>query len=181
LPRRKGVKAEILVKLEFFNRNASVKDRIGVSTIDAMEASGVIRPQTAPAIQASRSSPRRGYRPILVTPDSMSIERHKMLTLLGAELMLTPATDAMKDAIARAEEIARTTGDTVIRQQFKNPANPRDSRAPRPRRSGGHGREGDIFVAGVPTPRVRRAMTPSPPEFPPRRERCRSIAPFDGL
>jgi hypothetical protein len=54
----------------------------------------------------------------------MSIERHKMLTLLGAELMLTPATDAMKDAIARAEEIARTTGDTVIRQQFKNPANP---------------------------------------------------------
>jgi cysteine synthase A len=136
LPRRKGVKAEILVKLEFFNRNASVKDRIGVSTIDAMEASGVIRPQTAPAIQASRSWPRRGYRPILVTPDSMSIERHKMLTLLGAELMLTPATDAMKDAIARAEEIARITGDTVIRQQFKNPAYPRDSGAPRPRRSG---------------------------------------------
>jgi cysteine synthase len=179
LPRRKGVKAEILVKLEFFNRNASVKDRIGVSTIDAMEASGVIRPQTAPAIQASRSWPRRGYRPILVTPDSMSIERHKMLTLLGAELMLTPATDAMKDAIARAEEIARTTGDTVIRQQFKNPANPRDSRAPRPRRSGRiwAGRRHICCRRRYRRPRV----TPSPPEFPPRRERCRSIAPFDGL
>jgi cysteine synthase len=122
------------------NSNSSIEMQasrtVSGSTIDAMEASGVIRPQTAPAIQASRSWPRRGYRPILVTPDSMSIERHKMLTLLGAELMLTPATDAMKDAIARAEEIARTTGDTVIRQQFKNPANPRDSRAPRPRRSG---------------------------------------------
>jgi cysteine synthase A len=73
-----------------------------------------------------------------------------MLTLLGAEL-LTPATDAMKDAIARAEEIARTTGDTGIRQQFKNPAEPRDSRAPRPRKD--MGREGDTFVAGVGTRR----------------------------
>jgi cysteine synthase len=158
LPLMKGVKADILVKLEFFNPIASVKDRIGVSMIDAMEANGVISPKTVLIEPTSGNTGialafvARGYRLILVMPDSMSIERRKMLALLGAELVLTPAADGMKGAIARAEEIARATADAVIPQQFKNPANP-DIHRRTTAEEIWNDTDGniDIFVAGVGT------------------------------
>jgi cysteine synthase A len=132
LPQSKGAKADILVKLEFFNPLASVKDRIGVAMIDAMEANGAMSPNTVlieptsgnTGIALAFVAAARGYRLILVMPDSMSIERRKMLAFLGAELVLTPAAQGMKGAIARAEELAREIENAVIPQQFKNPANP---------------------------------------------------------
>src|SRR5215468_5731784 len=132
LPQMKGVKAHILAKLEFFNPIASVKDRIGVSMIDAMEADGTITPDTVlieptsgnTGIALAFVAAARGYRLILVMPDSMSIERRKMLAFLGAELVLTPAANGMKGCIARAEELAGEHKKAIIPQQFKNPANP---------------------------------------------------------
>jgi cysteine synthase len=132
LPRMNGVKAEILAKLEFFNPIASVKDRIGVSMIDDLEANGIISRETVlieptsgnTGIALAFVAAARGYRLILVMPDSMSIERQKMLTLLGAELVLTPAAKGMRGAIACAEELARDIRNAVIPDQFKNPANP---------------------------------------------------------
>ncbi len=132
LPKEHGVDAEILLKLEFFNPISSVKDRIGVNMIDAMEAAGHIRPGTTlieptsgnTGIALAFVAAARGYRLILVMPETMSIERRKMLAFLGAELELTPGPQGMKGAIARAEELLKEIPDSVIPQQFKNPANP---------------------------------------------------------
>lgn len=127
-----GVEAEICGKLEFFNPIASVKDRIGVSMIDDLEASGRLKPGGVlieptsgnTGIALAFTAAARGYRLILCMPESMSIERRKMLALLGAELELSDAGRGMPGAIARAEELAAEIPGAIIPQQFANPANP---------------------------------------------------------
>jgi len=132
LPQLRNVKADILAKLEFFNPIASVKDRIGVAMVDAMAEEGVLHPDTVlveptsgnTGIALAFVAAARGLRLILVMPESMSMERRKMLALLGAELVLTPAPLGMKGAVARAEELLRELPRAVMPQQFKNKANP---------------------------------------------------------
>lgn len=132
LAREKGVQANLLAKLEFFNPLASVKDRIGVNLIDALEESGqlkagatLIEPTSGnTGIALAFVAASRGYRLILTMPESMSIERRKLLAFLGAELVLTPADSGMKGAIAKAEELKASIPGSVIPQQFQNPNNP---------------------------------------------------------
>ncbi len=132
MAREAGIESEILLKLEFFNPLASVKDRIGVAMIEAMEAQGAIGGKTVIVEPTSGNTgialafvcAAKGYRLILCMPESMSEERRKMLALLGAELELTPAAEGMRGAVARAEEICAKLPDAVMPQQFSNPANP---------------------------------------------------------
>ena len=127
-----GAKAELLAKLEFFNPLASVKDRIGIAMIEAMERDGrlkagatIIEPTSGnTGIALAFVAAAKGYRLILVMPESMSIERRKMLKFLGAELELTPAPMGMKGALARADELLKEIPGSVMPQQFENPANP---------------------------------------------------------
>jgi cysteine synthase A len=128
-----GAKADILLKLEFFNPLASVKDRIGVSMIETLEEQGSSRranrlwsspPAATPGIALAFVAAAKGYRLILVMPESMSIERRKMLADMGAEIELTEAAKGMRGAIAKAQELVATIPGAVMPQQFENPANP---------------------------------------------------------
>ena len=160
LPGMHGVNATILAKLEYFNPAASVKDRIGAAMIIAMEKAGIVTPDTVlieptsgnTGIALAFVAASRGYRLKLVMPESMSIERRKMLAFLGAELVLTPAAQGMKGAIAAAEELLKTTPNSVMPQQFKNLANPEVHRRTTAEEiwndTGGNI---DFFVAGVGT------------------------------
>ncbi|MGN6209504.1 cysteine synthase A [Asticcacaulis sp.] len=127
-----GAKATVLAKLEFFNPMASVKDRIGISMIAALEASGKLKPGGTiieptsgnTGIALAFVAAAKGYKVILCMPESMSIERRKMLLLLGAKLELTPAEKGMRGAMNRAQELLEATPGAVIPQQFENEANP---------------------------------------------------------
>jgi cysteine synthase A len=132
LAKAENVKAEILAKLEFFNPLASVKDRLGLAMIEYLEEKGLLKAGSViveptsgnTGIALAFIAAAKGYRCILTMPESMSMERRKMLRLLGAELELTPAARGMSGAIARAEELVKEIPNAVIPQQFKSPANP---------------------------------------------------------
>ena len=160
LPEQSGVKAKILAKLEYFNPAASVKDRIGAAMIIAMEKAGIINQDTVlieptsgnTGIALAFVAASRGYRLKLVMPESMSIERRKMLAFLGAEIVLTPAAQGMKGAIATAEELIRNTPNSVMPQQFKNLANPEIHRRTTAEEIWNDTQGNiDVFVAGVGT------------------------------
>lgn len=155
-----GAKAEVLAKLEFFNPLSSVKDRIALGMVEAAEASGKLKADTVLVEPTSGNTgialafvcAAKGYKLILTMPESMSIERRKMLKFLGAELVLTPASGGMKAAIAEAEKIVSENPKALMLQQFQNAANPdihRRTTAPEILHDTG-GRL-DVFVTGVGT------------------------------
>ena len=154
-----GAGAEVYAKLEFYNPSSSVKDRLGIAMVDAAEASGQLKPGGAiveatsgnTGIALAMVGAARGYRVILTMPDSMSRERRTLLKAYGAELVLTPAAEGMRGAVAKAEEIAVAEGAVAVRQ-FANPAGPKIHRETTAaeiwRDTKG---DVDIFVAGIGT------------------------------
>ena len=160
LPEIHDVKANILAKLEFLSPAGSVKDRIGVAMIDDMEQAGLVRPDSVlveptsgnTGIALAFVAAARGYRLILVMPESMSMERRKMLRLLGAELVLTSASLGMRGAVEKAEELVRTIRNAVMPQQFRHRANPEIHRQTTAEEIWNDtGGDIDFFVAGVGT------------------------------
>lgn len=175
----RGCAATVVAKLEFYNPAHSVKDRIGVAMVEAMEAEGRLVPGQSVILEPTSGNTgvalamvaaARGYRCVLVMPESMSLERRKVLRLLGAELVLTPASEGMRGAIRRAQELAQEIPQAVIPQQFENPANPaiheRTTAEELWRDTEG---KMDIFVAGVGTggtvTGVGRVWKPRKPEL----------------
>lgn len=156
----KDVGAELIAKLEFFNPGGSVKDRIGLSMIEAAEKQGILKENAAiieptsgnTGIALALVAAAKGYRVIIVLPETFSIERRKLLHALGAELVLTPGPQGMSGAIRKAEELAASIPGAFIPQQFQNPANPEMHRKTTAqeiwRDTGG---KVDFFVAGVGT------------------------------
>ena len=155
-----GVRAKVLAKLEFFNPLGSVKDRIGRSMIEAAEIEGKLKPGSTiieptsgnTGIALAMIAAIKGYRLILTMPETMTVERRKLLTRLGAELVLTPGTEGIKGAIKKAEELAATTPDSYMPDQFANPANPQIHRETTALEIWNDtDGEVDIFVCGVGT------------------------------
>ncbi|MGB6282169.1 MAG: pyridoxal-phosphate dependent enzyme, partial [Syntrophobacteria bacterium] len=155
-----GVRAKVLAKLEFFNPLGSVKDRIGRSMIEAAQLSGELQPGGTiieptsgnTGIALAMIAAIKGYRLILTMPETMTVERRKLLTRLGAELVLTPGTEGIKGAIKKAEELAATTPDSYMPNQFANPANPQIHRETTALEIWNDtDGEVDIFVCGVGT------------------------------
>lgn len=156
-----GLPARVVAKLEFFNPAHSVKDRIAVAMVDALEREGRLRPGVSTLVEPTSGNTgialamvaaTRGYRCVLTMPESMSVERRKVLRLLGAELVLTPAADGMRGATVRAEALVQEIPDAVMPQQFSHPANPQ-VHADTTAEELWHDTDGamDVFVAGVGT------------------------------
>ena len=158
--KEEGLRARLLIKLEGFNPGGSAKDRVGLAMIDNAEKKGILKPGSViieptsgnTGIGLAVVAAARGYRAIIVMPDSMSMERRMLMTAYGAELVLTPGSEGMKGAIKKAEELARDIPDSFIPGQFDNPANPQAHYdATGPEIWNDTDGEVDIFVGGVGT------------------------------
>ena len=179
LPAGAGAGADVFAKLEMANPGGSVKDRIGVAMIEAAEAEGIIEPGRTTIVEATSGNTgialafvcaAKGYKLILTMPESMSIERRRLLKALGAQVVLTPAADGMRGAIGKAEEILKEHKKSYMPQQFANPANPEIHRRTTAEEiwqdTGG---AVDILVAGVGTggtiTGVSEVIEPRKPSF----------------